>query len=364
MSNQIGNTLQIQLFGASHAFGVGASLVGLPPGLLIDEEVIRKQLKRRQTSYTFNTPRHETDDFTIISGEFGGKTTGEPLTILVYNKQQHSDDYDLYSRIMRSGHADYVSHVKYHGYNDYRGGGIFSGRMTVALVALGAIARDILFKKNILIGSHLQQIQSLSDNYCPTDLEALIKDEQEDNFIVYDKDVKQLMLQRVQDYQQQEDSLGAIVETNILNLPVGLGEPFFWSLESAIAQAIFSIPGNKALEFGSGFSLVAKAGSEVNDSLYYTSDKKIKTRTNHLGGINGGISNGMPLSFKTMVRPPASIGKLQKTIDLEVQENISHFVKGRHDSFIANRTLVVIDNLIAFIILDLATANFGKEWIL
>ncbi len=363
MSNQIGKYLKLQLFGESHAFGLGVVIEGLPAGLAVDQQQIIKQLRARQSSFDFNTPRKENDDFAFISGVYQDKTNGNPVALIIYNKQQHSGDYDYYKRIMRSGHADYVAQVKYEGYNDHRGGGIFSGRLTAAIVAGGAIALSILQKKNILIGSHIQQLQMLQDKYDPADLASLLKQEHQDNFVVYDQDIRQQMLERIQFYSQDDDSLGAIVETNILNLPVGLGEPFFWGLEAALAQAIFSIPGIKALEFGDGFALVHKTGSQVNDSFYYDQQSQVKTRTNHLGGINGGISNGMPLNFKTMVRPPASIAKLQHTIDLDSQKNITHIVKGRHDSFIANRTMVVIDNLSAFIILDLALSQFGKEWL-
>lgn len=362
MNNQLGQQLKLQLFGESHGPYIGVTICGLAAGLRIDKEFITNQLKNRRPQFSFNTSRIEEDNFQIISGIHQDLTTGAPLTILIVNENKQSDDYSRVAGIMRPGHADYPAYIKYGGFNDINGGGVFSGRLTAALTAAGAIAYKILTLKGFLIGTHIHQVGNIVDTYDEINLTSLIKENLYQPFVVYNPAIRKQMEELINDITAKEDSLGAILETNVLNLPVGIGEPFFSGLKGAIAQAIFALPGIKGLEFGCGFSLVNLLGSQFNDGLYYNSSRQVQTKTNYNGGINGGLSNGQSLSFKTAVRPPSSINKVQNTIDVKSLSNITHQITGRHDSFIANRVATVINNVLAFVLLDLCTIQFGRDW--
>ena len=356
MSSIIGENIKISLFGESHGPLVGATISGLEAGIKIDEEFIKKQMEFRQANDSISTSRREQDKVNIVSGVYNGYTTGSPLTIIIENKDIKSEDYP---KMYRPSHSDYVAELKYRGFQDYRGGGHFSGRLTAPLVALGSIAIKILEKKNILIGSHIQNIHNIKDvNVDFNNLDEYFSKVNSDIFPVLDGNKKELMLKEIQNAKDNLDSVGGVIET-IIQMNPSIGEPFFNSLESKISQYLFSVPAVKGIEFGLGFDFAKYSGKEVNDE--FINDKGIRTLTNNNGGINGGISNGMPIVFKVVIKPTPSIGLEQKSIN-ENYENINLNIKGRHDPCIVRRARVVIDSLVALALLDLISLSEAKKW--
>lgn len=358
MKNTFGNNISVTLFGESHSSGIGAVLDGMPAGIDVDEEFIKSQLDLRRPYGKISTPRQEQDEFKILSGVFNGKTTGTAISIIIENKSQHSKDYESTKSLARPGHADYTAQCKYKGYQDYRGGGHFSGRITAALVAVGAIAIQALKQQGIHIGTHISKCAGVEDK--PFD--NLAEDIQKLNsmiFAVNDEAKGELMREKIQQAGEQGDSVGGVVETAVVGLPAGIGEPWFDSLESQLAHILFSVPGIKGVEFGLGFGVADKFGSEVNDA-FRISDGKVVTETNNNGGINGGISNGMPVIFRCAVKPTPSIFKEQKTIDFSKNENAAIQIQGRHDPAIIHRARVVVDSVTALAILDLGSDLLGK----
>ncbi len=356
MSSIIGNNIQISLFGESHSSLVGATINGLEAGIKIDEEFLKNQMNLRKANDEFSTSRVEEDEVEFISGLFNGYTTGAPLTVIIKNKNIKSEDY---SKVFRPSHSDLVAELKYHGYQDYRGGGHFSARLTAPIVALGSIAIKVLKDKGIEIGSHIYSIHNIKDEEIDfNNLEEFFNNINNKIFPVINEKTSKLMKEEILKAKENNDSIGGIVET-IVKLPHSVGEPFFDSIESKLSQYIFSIPGVKGIEFGLGFDFEKYYGSEVNDEIIY--EKDIKTLSNNNGGINGGISNGMPLVFKTVLKPTPSIGIKQKTIDNELN-NVNLEIKGRHDPCIVRRARVVIDSLVALALLDLIIVNEGKKW--
>ncbi len=354
MSGVWGKNIKYSIFGESHGEGLGIVIDGLPSGVKLDLEKINREMSRRRPGKTaLETPRKELDEFKILSGYFKNKTTGAPLCIFIQNKNQHSKDYESIKNKIRPGHADYTAHVKYNSFHDYRGGGHFSGRLTAPIVFAGAVAKQLLKEKGIVIGAHISQI----GNICDTPLDKVNIDENtlralsEKEFPVLDakkgEDMKNLILKA----SSQGDSIGGMVETAIVNLPIGLGNPFFDSLESNLAHLLFSIPAVKAVEFGAGFQMGYMSGSEANDQ-FYMDNNIAKTYTNNNGGILGGISNGMPLVFKVGFKPTPSISKVQKTIDFATKEDVEITTKGRHDPCIVARAVPVVEAMAAMGILE------------
>ncbi len=355
MSGIWGKNIRISIFGESHGEAIGIVLDGLPSGLEIDLEKIKKEMKRRAPGRNkISTSRKEGDQFNILSGYFNGRTTGTPLASVIYNTNQKSKDYDAIKSIMRPGHADYTGHVKYSGFNDYRGGGHFSGRITAPLVFAGAIAKQILLNKNIVIGSHIKSIGNIEEesfdkvSIKPSLLEELIEKE----FPVIDDEKGKKMKEYILKLKDEKDSIGGIVETAVVNLPEGVGEPFFDSVESKLSQLLFSIPAVKGVEFGAGFDITDMKGSEANDELYI-SKGKIKTYSNNNGGIIGGITNGMPLIFRIAIKPTASIAKVQRTVNIDEGTNTKIEIEGRHDPCIVPRAVPVVEAVTAIALLDL-----------
>lgn len=350
MSSTFGKKIIYSLFGESHSDYVGITISNLPFGLTINTKFIDSELKRRRPKNKISTTRVENDEYKIISGFFNSKTTGAPLTILVDNKNVRSCDYN--PNLPRPSHADYPAFVKYCGFNDYRGGGHFSGRMTVALVIAGSIIQDILLQKGITIGTHILSIGEENDVPCleiyPEKLAKLHKSD----FPTFGKEAKCKMQTLIETTKESGDSIGGILETFILGVPVGVGEPFFDSLESVLSHLIFSVPGIKGLSFGSGFDFAKGYGSDFNDQISIN-DSKIYTKTNHNGGINGGISNSMPIHFKSVVKPTPSIFIPQTTVDLESLEETTLSIHGRHDPCIVHRIAPVIDAVTAMGIYEL-----------
>ncbi len=355
MSGVWGNKIKYSIFGESHGKGVGINIDGLPSGIKLDLDSIIFEMKRRAPGQDdISTTRIEKDEFEIISGYFNERTTGTPLCAIIWNKDTQSKDYAELKTLIRPGHADYTGSVKYSGFNDFRGGGHFSGRLTAPLVFAGAIAKQILKENGIEVGGHINQIAGIYDS--PFDIvninSELLKAISESEFPVVNREKGVEMVSAIHNAKRQQDSVGGVVECAILNLPQGLGSPFFDSVESLLAHLLFSIPGVKGVEFGTGFEMTRMSGSDANDEFYMDGDK-VKTYTNHNGGILGGITNGMPLVFKVAFKPTPSIGKPQKTIDISKRENTQIRVKGRHDPCIVQRALPVVEATAAMVILDL-----------
>ncbi len=316
--NQFGRMFRIMLFGESHGECVGVVIDGCPAGLTLSKKDFILDIKRRQPRLKGTTQRRETDEPLIQSGLWKQKTTGAPLLITIKNKDTRFEDYLPFRKIPRPGHADFAASKKYGGYNDTRGGGQFSGRLTAALVCAGVVAKKILAPVEI----EASLLQAGGTTQIERAVQAAIR---------------------------EKDSIGGIIECRAKHLPVGLGEPFFDSVESQISHLVFSIPGVKGIEFGSGFSCSKMRGSECNDRII---DTEGKTATNHSGGINGGITNGNELLFRIAVKPPSSINKPQQTINLQTGEEAILSVKGRHDTCIALRTPVIVEAVTAIVLAD------------
>lgn len=358
MKNNFGTNISMTIFGESHGPCIGITLDGLPAGFKINLERIKEDMEKRKAKGSISTQRHEDDEVEIVSGFFNGYTTGTALTILIQNKNTQSKDYSDIQYRLRPGHADFSAYEKYHGFQDYRGGGHFSGRLTAPIVAAGSICRQILETKNILIGSHIEQLYALHDAPFSNNIDELKKQIQTLNkkeFSTLDEQVAQNMEQTILEAKNEQDSIGGILESAIINLPAGIGEPFFDSIESILAHLLFSIPAVKGVSFGAGFQMASKKGSEANDA--FIMNDTIQTKTNNNGGINGGISNGMPIIIHTCIKPTPSIYKTQETVDYKTKERQTLNIKGRHDPCILHRARIVVDSMIAFGILDLLMSN-------
>lgn len=364
MKNTLGENFCVTIFGESHGPYIGVVLDGIAPGIDVNKDFINHQLDLRRPSGKISTKRVETDEFILASGVFNDKTTGTPLTILIPNSVQHSKDYEKTATLARPGHADYTANVKYHGFQDFRGGGHFSGRITAALVAAGGIIIPELEKKGIKIGTHIKSLGGIKDRN--------FEDYQNDidflggtNFPVLDADKSEQMKTLAEKIAAEGDSVGGVLESVILGMPAGVGEPWFGTLESELSYALFSIPAIKGVQFGDGFDMVDSFGSEFNDSLQIIQDNgksKVITKTNHNGGINGGISNGMPILFRCAVKPTPSIYKTQDTIDMSKNENAKLNIQGRHDPAIIHRARIVVDSVASFVIYDALAGRFGTDF--
>lgn len=360
MKSVIGKNITISLYGESHGKAIGVVINGLPGGIQIDAHFMQSQLDKRKPKGKISTQRKEEDDFVITSGVFNGYTTGTPLHIMIENNNQRSQDY--HPELPRPSHADYVAHVKYKGYEDYRGGGHFSGRLTAPIVAAGSIAIDILKRKDILIGTHIKKCQHIEDRDF-NDYEDDILLCNNKYFACLDETVEKEMIAHIESIGASHDSVGGVLESCVYNLPIGIGEPYFHSIESVLSQYLFSIGGVKGIEFGLGFDFANHLGSEVNDELQMMAGKVVTT-TNNNGGINGGISNGMPLILRTVIKPTPSIFKTQNTINLDTMENDTLTLTGRHDPAIFHRARIVIDSMIALALLDLCIQKYGEDFCL
>ncbi len=352
MSFSFGKKFRITVFGESHGECIGTVVEGCPPGHTIDMKAIQIELDRRKPGQSdLTTLRKESDDVEILSGLLNGKTTGAPITILVKNKDVDSSYYEKVKNKPRPGHADFTARKKYRGFNDYRGGGVLSGRMTAAFVMAGAIAKQILVEEEIKVLVHIVQIGKIK----------LIKEikniEIERN--VYTNDVRcadletaRAMKQEIIKAREGGDSVGGLIECRVLGLPVGIGEPLFDSIESVLSHAIFSIPAVKGIEFGSGFRCVELKGSVHNDP-FIIKEGEVITSTNNAGGILGGISNGMPIVFRVAIKPTSSILRPQSTVNLETMKECKLEIKGRHDPCIAIRAVPVVESVTTISLVDL-----------
>jgi chorismate synthase len=321
--NRFGSILGLSIFGESHGESVGIVIDGCPPGIPIAAEDFATDIERRKTGKPGTSPRVESDWPLIKSGVFKGKSSGSPITILFNNSNTQSKDYSEIKNTPRPGHADFTAFKKYNGFNDYRGGGHFSGRVTVGLVAAGVIAKKIL--SNATFVSRILEVGGRKD-----------------------------IENAVEEAMAKGDSIGGLIECKVSNLPIGLGEPFFDKVEAMIAHAIFSIPAIKSLEFGSGIAAAKMLGSENNDLIL---DGSGKTATNHSGGMNGGITNGNELILRVAVKPPSSIVKTQETFSVKSKGIEKLSVKGRHDACIALRLPVIVEAATAVALADLYLRN-------
>lgn len=355
MSSTWGQHLIISLFGESHGPAVGVVIDGLPPGFILDESEIARQMSRRAPGRTpWSTQRMESDEIRILSGLYRQRTSGAPLCALIENKDVRSEDYDELKIKPRPGHADLTAQFRYHGFQDPRGSGHFSGRLTAPLVFAGAVCRQIIKSKGIRIGAHIAEIAGIRDEA----FDPLCEDKQklcrpgERDFPVLNEAAGQDMISEILKAAQAGDSVGGVVEAMICGLPAGLGNPMFGGIESRLSSLLFGVPGIKGVAFGAGFEAARMTGSEHNDVPFFK-DGVISYRTNHSGGIIGGISNGMPIVFQTVVRPPASIAKPQQTVNLKNGCEETLVVKGRHDPCIVPRVVPVIEAAAAVFTLDL-----------
>ena len=361
MKNTFGNSVTVTLFGESHGEAIGAVLDGLAPGIDVDTEFIKSRLELRKPADSLSTSRREQDEFKIISGVYEGKTTGTPLCILIENKDIKSCDYDEMRYVARPSHSDYAAYMKYHGFNDTRGSGHFSGRITAALVAAGAIALSALEKKGILIGTHIKSIGGIYDReFC--NIEQDIKFLSNEKFAVLQNETADKMKAKILEVKANNDSVGGMLETAVLGLTKGVGEPWFDSLESNLSHILFSIPGVKGVEFGAGFELCGMLGSEADDE-FLSENGNISALSNNSGGINGGISNGMPIVFRTAMRPTPTISKPLKTVNFKTNENVILKASGRHDPCIVHRARAVVDSVTAIALCDALALRFGTDWI-
>lgn len=355
MKSTIGNHMKLSLFGESHGAEIGVVIDGLAPGIALDLDKINAQMQKRRAKGRISTQRQEADEIHIVSGFFNGFTTGTPLTILIHNTAQHSQDYEKTKDRLRPSHADYTANEKYLGFQDYRGGGHFSGRITAPIVATGAIALQILEQKGIRIASHITRLHGIDDIAFSEDENELSKQLdmlKNKDFPVLDESVGAQMRKEIETAANQGDSVGGILESVILHMPTGIGEPYFNSIESTLSHYLFSVPAIKGVQFGCGFAFADLYGSEANDPITTKGDQVV-TKTNNNAGINGGISNGMPIKLRCVIKPTPSIYKEQETINRTTHEQESLIIQGRHDPAIIHRASVVVDSVLALGILDL-----------
>jgi len=361
MKNTFGNNLSVTLFGESHGTAIGAVLDGVASGIEVDCENIKKMLNLRKGPSEVSTTRREEDAFEILSGVFEGKTTGTPICIVIRNQDTRSKDYSATKDLARPSHADFTAECKYNGSQDYRGGGHFSGRITAALCAAAGIIIPALEKKGIIIGSHIAECAGISDRdfgNINADITALSGKE----FAVLEDIKGEEMIDAIKNAKAQGDSVGGVVETAVIGLPQGVGEPWFDTVEGVLSHAIFSIPGAKGIEFGAGFRLAEMKGSAANDG-FISENGQIITSTNNSGGINGGITNGMPVVFRTVFRPTPTISKPQQTVNIKTGEEAILEAKGRHDPCIVHRAKAVVDSVTALALADLLTTRYGTDWL-
>ncbi len=346
MSSTYGENLHLTIFGQSHSPAIGMTLEGIPAGEQIDFEALQRFLERRAPGRNaYSTARREADAPEFLSGLRGDTTCGVPLTAIIRNGDTRSKDYAPFSAVPRPGHADYTANVKYFGCQDYAGGGHFSGRLTAPLCIAGGICLQILKRRGIEVISRVRAIGDVED---PSPLSASTA---EKAFPTVDEAAGEAMQAAIAQAKAQGDSLGGVIECAVLGLPAGLGDPMFGGMENRIAGIVFGIPAVKGVEFGAGFAAAKLRGSQNNDS-YTVQDGRIETRSNHCGGILGGITNGMPLVFRAAIKPTPSIAMEQDSINLETLTEEKLRVGGRHDPCIVPRAVPVIEAAAAIAVYD------------
>lgn len=350
-----GDKIRLTIFGESHGPAIGAVLEGLPAGEELSMGQVLAQMARRAPGRDLSsTPRKESDEPQVLSGLLNGRTTGAPLCAVIQNTNTHSSDYGNIQNIPRPGHADYTAFLRYGGFNDVRGGGCFSGRLTAPLVFAGAVCRQILKRRGVTIGAHVLSVHGAADTpFDPVNLSApLLEDLSSRYFPTIDPQAEQAMRAEIEAARRNLDSVGGIAECAAVGLPAGFGGPLSEGAESSLSSLLFAIPACKGVEFGAGFSAAALFGSENNDPFYYDGET-VKTRTNNAGGILGGITTGMPLVFRAAFKPTPSIGKEQDSVDLSAKKDAKLVVHGRHDPCIVPRAVPAVEAAAAVALLNL-----------
>lgn len=361
MSSSIGKILKITVFGESHSDAIGVVIDGIPAGIKLDTEEIGREMKRRAPgNNALSTPRKEADLPEIKSGFFNGRTTGTPLCAVILNTNTRSKDYK--PDILRPSHSDFTAKERYQGFSDYRGGGHFSGRLTAPIVFAGAIAKQYLKSNGVDIYAHIKSIQNVEDasfdgvNFDKTIAEKLKTMELP---VLLEKKAEP-MRAAILSAKSELDSVGGVIECCIVGAKAGIGNPLFESVESRLSAMMFSVPAVKGIEFGAGFDITKMRGSEANDS-FCMDNEEIKTVTNNNGGINGGITNGMPIIFRVAIKPTPSIAKLQQTVNYREKQNCSIEIEGRHDPCIVQRAVCVIEAACAITLADMYLE--GKSYV-
>ena len=351
----MGNRVTVEIFGESHSNAIGMTLCGVPAGETIDMDALQNFMDRRAPGRDATaTARKEPDRPEFLCGVVDGVTTGAPITAIIRNTDQHSRDYEKLRHVPRPSHADYAASVKYNGYNDIRGGGAFSGRLTAPLCIAGGIALQILAKRGITVGAHLHSIAGIADtpfDAVALDAETLLAAGKKP-FPVLSDEAGEQMRDAILAAKKDGDSVGGVIECAILGMPAGYGGPLFSGVEGKLSAALFGIPAVKGVEFGSGFAAARMRGSVHNDPFTYK-DGKVVTTTNNSGGIQGGITNGMPILFRLAMKPTPSIAMEQKTVDLAAHEDTTLVIGGRHDPCVAARAVPAVEAAAALCILDL-----------
>ena len=353
--NTLGNKLKVTIFGQSHAPAIGCVIDGLPAGFAPDMERVAAFMARRAPGQNaWSTPRKESDTPEILSGLVDGRTCGAPVAMVIHNGDQHSRDYSGLKRTPRPSHADYTAIIKYGENYDIRGGGQFSGRLTAPLCFAGAFALQLLGQRGITVAAHIGQIENIVD--APPDFAAVKREDLEvllhKPFPVFDDTAGMNMRQAIEAARMEQDSVGGVIRCFVLGLPAGVGEPMFGGVENRLAAALFGIPAVRGVSFGTGFAAAGMRGSVHNDP-FIMEDGRVRTRTNHAGGVLGGITSGMPLVVNIAVKPTASISREQETVDLETKENAPLVIHGRHDPCIVPRAVPVAEAVTALTVLDM-----------
>lgn len=352
MSFSFSDTIRITIFGESHGEAIGLTIDGLPCGIPLSCEDIQKEVNSRRGDESLTTARKEKDIIHFLSGIYNGFTTGGIVSLLINNEDVHSESYQ--KGVIRPSHSDLTAYLKYQGFNDYRGGGFFSGRLSALFFALGEISKEVLnyYGYEIKIMSHLINVGKLNDRLFSSNLNEDYQNLLNKKIKVLDDKLQQDIKEYIEKLKNLGDSCGGSIETIIINPPKNLGEPYFDSFESKLSHLLFSLGGVKGVVFGDGEEMSKSLGSEMNDQLEYQNEQ-IKYLSNHNGGILGGITTGEPIIFKTFIKPTSSISLKQKSIDVNEKKNISLEIKGRHDACIALRMPELINNLAYYVILDL-----------
>ncbi len=352
MSASWGTKVRYTLFGESHGKAIGIVLDGLPAGIELDWDFIRSEMARRAPGGELATRRREPDQVEIQSGIYNNKTTGAPLVARIVNQNQRSSDYSNLAQSFRPSHGDYGGWVKFDGFNDPRGGGPFSGRLTAPIVFAGAIVKKLLAQEEVTIGAHLEQIGKVTERrFGSADTKEILASLSQSPFPLLQPKREESMKEEIITVRDAGDSVGGIIEAMALGIPAGKGDLFFGSVESRLSQLLFSIPAVKGVEFGSGFGLASMRGSEANDP-WIIKDKQVQTQSNHNGGILGGLTTGMPLICRIAIKPTSSIFLPQQTINTNL-EPCELIIQGRHDPCIVPRALPVVEAMIALAIWDI-----------
>lgn len=355
MSSTYGDNLKLSIFGQSHAPAVGMTLDGIPAGFPVDPEKLQAFLNRRAPGQNdWSTPRREEDRPEFLSGLFEGFTCGAPIAAVIHNKNTRPKDYSSLKDCPRPGHADYTAQIKYGGYQDFAGGGHFSGRLTAPLCIAGGLCLQWLEEMGITVSAHITRIGHVTDslfNPLQPEVDSILP-----HFPVLSEQAEVEMKQEIANARASQDSVGGIIECAIVGLPAGIGEPMFGGIESKLAQILYGIPAIKGVEFGAGFAAAGMLGSENNDS-FRMNGSDVSLSSNNAGGILGGISSGFPVIFRAAIKPTPSIGRLQETVSIGSKENMPLEIKGRHDPCIVPRAVPVVEAAAAIAVFDLILCN-------